>query len=162
MFTRPGVCCPPALSALLAPYEPPLARGFFSARSVGDGLGGEDRRQWTTRRCALGPSLQHLWPEGLIDNVTEGPKPRCRRRMGTSDVRPWFSLVSRTNAMPKPNDDLAHSEPPPVRPPTLPPDFPDISQNPSSELQPPSDPSAIPDGCGHNACSGRPGAAHRA
>ena len=47
--------------------------------------------------------------------------------------------------MPKPNDDLAHSEPPPVRPPTLPPDFPDIPQNPSSELQPPPDPSASPD-----------------
>ena len=28
-------------------------------------------------------------------------------------------------------------EPPPVRPPTLPPDFPDIPQNPGSELQPP-------------------------
>jgi hypothetical protein len=27
----------------------------------------------------------------------------------------------------------------------LPPDFPDIPQNPSSELQPPSDPSAMPD-----------------
>jgi hypothetical protein len=36
-------------------------------------------------------------------------------------------------------------EPPPVRPPTLPPDFPDIPQNPSSELQPPPDPSATPD-----------------
>ena len=31
---------------------------------------------------------------------------------------------------------------PPVAPPTLPPDFPDIPQNPSSELQPPPDPSA--------------------
>jgi hypothetical protein len=39
----------------------------------------------------------------------------------------------------------AHHEPPPVRPPTLPPDFPDISQNPSSELQPPPDPSASAD-----------------
>jgi hypothetical protein len=40
--------------------------------------------------------------------------------------------------MPKP-------EPPPVKPPILPPDFPDIPQNPSSELQPPPDPSATPD-----------------
>jgi hypothetical protein len=36
-------------------------------------------------------------------------------------------------------------EPPPVRPPILPPDFPDIPQNPSSELQPPPEPSAAPD-----------------
>ena len=34
---------------------------------------------------------------------------------------------------------------PPVRSPTLPPDFPDIPQNPGSELQPASDPSATPD-----------------
>jgi hypothetical protein len=46
--------------------------------------------------------------------------------------------------MPKPNDDGPQPEPP-VRPPTLPPDFPDIPQNPSSELQPPPDPSATPD-----------------
>jgi outer membrane protein TolC len=47
--------------------------------------------------------------------------------------------------MPKPDDDISQSEPPPVRPPTLPPDFPDIPQNPSSQLQPPPDPSATPD-----------------
>ena len=46
--------------------------------------------------------------------------------------------------MPKPDYRRQH-EPPPVRPPTLPPDFPDIPQNPSSELQPPPDPSASPD-----------------
>jgi hypothetical protein len=40
---------------------------------------------------------------------------------------------------------MPRPEPPPVRPPTLPPDFPDIPQNPSSELQPPPDPSASPD-----------------
>jgi hypothetical protein len=34
---------------------------------------------------------------------------------------------------------------PPVRSPTLPPDFPDIPQNPGSELQPASDPSVTPD-----------------
>jgi hypothetical protein len=43
--------------------------------------------------------------------------------------------------MPKPNDDI----PQPVRAPILPPDFPDIPQNPNSELQPPPDPSATPD-----------------
>ena len=47
--------------------------------------------------------------------------------------------------MPKPDHDRCQPEPPPVRPPTLPPDFPDIPQNPSSELQPPPDPSATPD-----------------
>ena len=47
--------------------------------------------------------------------------------------------------MPKPDDDRPQLEPPPVRPPPLPPDFPDIPQNPSSELQPPPDPSATPD-----------------
>ena len=36
-------------------------------------------------------------------------------------------------------------EPPPVRPPTLPPDFPDIPQNPGSELQPPPESLATPD-----------------
>jgi outer membrane protein TolC len=44
--------------------------------------------------------------------------------------------------MPKQNEPLG---PPPVSPPPLPPDFPDIPQNPSSELQPPPDPSATPD-----------------
>jgi hypothetical protein len=47
--------------------------------------------------------------------------------------------------MPKPDDDKPQSELPPVRPPTLPPDFPDIPQNPSSELQPPPNPAATPD-----------------
>jgi hypothetical protein len=47
--------------------------------------------------------------------------------------------------MPKLVGDTSQSGPPPVRPPTLPPDFPEIAQNPSSELQPPSEPSAIPD-----------------
>jgi len=47
--------------------------------------------------------------------------------------------------MPKPDDDRPQSEPPPIRPPALPPDFPDIPQNPSSELQPPPPPSASPD-----------------
>jgi hypothetical protein len=47
--------------------------------------------------------------------------------------------------MPKPDDDRPQPEPLPVRPPTLPPDFPDIPQNPRSELQPPPDPSATPD-----------------
>jgi hypothetical protein len=43
--------------------------------------------------------------------------------------------------MPKPDEATSA----PVRPPTLPPDFPDIPQNPSSELQPPPEPSASPD-----------------
>jgi hypothetical protein len=47
--------------------------------------------------------------------------------------------------MPKSDDDRFQPEPPPVRPPTLPPDFPDIPQNPSSELQPPPPPSASSD-----------------
>lgn len=47
--------------------------------------------------------------------------------------------------MSKPRDDRALPEPRPVRPPILPPDFPDIPQNPSSELQPPPDPSAAAD-----------------
>jgi hypothetical protein len=44
--------------------------------------------------------------------------------------------------VPKLIDKTPEPEPRPVRPPTLPPDFPDIAQNPSSELQPPPDPSA--------------------
>src|ERR1700693_3012167 len=47
--------------------------------------------------------------------------------------------------MPKPDNDGPQPEPAPVRPPTLPPDFPDIAQNPSSELQPLPDPSATAD-----------------
>ena len=46
--------------------------------------------------------------------------------------------------MPNPDDDRPRPEPP-VRPATLPPDFPDIPQNPSSELQPPPSPSATAD-----------------
>jgi hypothetical protein len=46
--------------------------------------------------------------------------------------------------MPKPDSDRG-APGPPVRPPTLPPDFPDIPQNPGSELQPPSDPAATLD-----------------
>jgi hypothetical protein len=47
--------------------------------------------------------------------------------------------------MPKPDDYSPLPAPAPVTPLTLPPDFPDIPQNPSSELQPPSDPSATQD-----------------
>jgi hypothetical protein len=47
--------------------------------------------------------------------------------------------------MPNPDNDRSEPEPLPVRPPILPPDFPDIPQNPSSELQPPPSPSASPD-----------------
>jgi hypothetical protein len=43
--------------------------------------------------------------------------------------------------MPKPDQPASA----PVTPPPLPPDFPDIPQNPSSDLQPPSDLSATPD-----------------
>jgi hypothetical protein len=42
--------------------------------------------------------------------------------------------------MPKPDDYSPLPAPAPVTPPTLPPDFPDIPQNPSSELQPPPPP----------------------
>jgi hypothetical protein len=47
--------------------------------------------------------------------------------------------------MPNPVDYSPHPVPAPVTPPTLPPDFPDIPQNPGSELQPPAPPSATPD-----------------
>jgi hypothetical protein len=63
------------------------------------------------------------------------------RLVGTNEVLPWLAFVKRRNAMPKPDGAI----PAPVRPPTLPPDFPDISQNPPSELQPVPDPSATPD-----------------
>ena len=43
------------------------------------------------------------------------------------------------------NDRFQPEPPVPVRPPTLPPNFPNIPQNPSSELQPPPNPSASPD-----------------
>jgi hypothetical protein len=46
-------------------------------------------------------------------------------------------MLSRTKTTPKPADDQAQREPPPASPPTLPPDFPDVPQNPYSELQPP-------------------------
>jgi hypothetical protein len=47
--------------------------------------------------------------------------------------------------MPKLSDSRRDPELSPVRPPILPPDFPDIPQNPSSELQPPPDPSGAPE-----------------
>ena len=54
-------------------------------------------------------------------------------------------MLSRTKTTPKPADDRPRAEPTPVSPPTLPPDFPDIPQNPYSELQPPPPPGATPD-----------------
>ena len=54
-------------------------------------------------------------------------------------------MLSRTKSTPKPADDRPRPEPPLVSPPTLPPDFRDILQNPYSELQPPPDPGATPD-----------------
>ena len=47
--------------------------------------------------------------------------------------------------MPKPDRYSPSPAPSPVTPPTLPPDFPEIEQNPSSELQPPPPLSATPD-----------------
>jgi hypothetical protein len=54
-------------------------------------------------------------------------------------------MLSRTKIPPQPADDQARSEPPPVSPRTLPPDFPDVPQNPYSELQPPPPPGVTPD-----------------
>jgi hypothetical protein len=54
-------------------------------------------------------------------------------------------MLSRTPTTPTPANDRTQAESPPVTPPTLPPDFPDISQNPYSELQPPPPPDASPD-----------------
>ena len=50
-------------------------------------------------------------------------------------------MLSRT---PKSADDRPRPELPPGSPPTLPADFPDVSQNPYSELQPPPPPGATP------------------
>jgi hypothetical protein len=47
--------------------------------------------------------------------------------------------------MPEQDNKRAQPQVAPVAPPTLPPDFPDIPQNPSSELQPPPDPLAAAD-----------------
>ena len=53
-------------------------------------------------------------------------------------------MLSRTPTLPKSAEDPRQHEPP-VSPPTLPPDFPEIPQNPYSELQPPPPPGATPD-----------------
>ena len=53
--------------------------GFCRGRGPGrhgPGLGGEDRRDGRRDAARLGPSLQWVGPEGLVDNWTEGPKPR--------------------------------------------------------------------------------------
>ena len=42
----------------------------------GPRFGGEDRRHGPPDAARLGASLQRSGPEGLIDNWTEGPKPR--------------------------------------------------------------------------------------
>ena len=57
------------------------SRRLLSLAAVRDGMdrggGGEDRRAWTARRCATGSiASTPSGPEGLIDNWTEGPKPR--------------------------------------------------------------------------------------
>src|ERR1700722_13334094 len=65
--------------------------------------------------------------------------------IGTNAVRSWFILTSRgLTHTPKPGDVRHRPEAAPVRPPSLPPDFPDIARNPSSELQPPPDGSRRP------------------
>src|SRR6202142_1307416 len=78
-----------------------IARGLFGCRASGVGaaveerqpepaasvagcgpgwhgprLGGEDRRNGPPDAARLGPSLQRSGLEGLVDNWTEGPKPR--------------------------------------------------------------------------------------
>ena len=65
-------------------------------------------------------------------------------------------MLSKTTT--KPADDRSQSEPPPVRPPTLAPDFQDIPQNRYSELQPPPDPGASADKvAGSTPAPGAPG-----
>ena len=59
--------------------------------------------------------------------------------------------------MPKLSDYRRDPELSPVRPPILPPDFPDIPQNPSSKLQPPPDPSGAPDKVAGTPAPDRPG-----
>ena len=54
-------------------------------------------------------------------------------------------MLSRTKITPNPDDDRPRPEPAPVSPPTLPPDFPDIPQNPYSKLQLPPRPGVTPD-----------------
>jgi hypothetical protein len=63
----------------------------------------------------------------------------ARRSIGTNANY----VVGNLSAVPDPID-KPRPEPPAVTPP-LPPDFPDIPQNPPSELRPPLDPSARPD-----------------
>ena len=63
-----------------------------------------------------------------------------------TDVRPWFSLTSR-GLTPCPNQTTTFPllEPLPVRLPKLRSYFPDVPENPSSELQPPPSPAAAPE-----------------
>jgi transposase len=56
--------------------EPAAVVAGCGPRWNGSRLGGEDRRHGPADVARLGPSLQRLGSWGLIDNWTEGPKPR--------------------------------------------------------------------------------------
>ena len=84
----------------------------------------------------------------------EGSGPRIRIQpidppetlIGTKEVRHWLASRIEDDATRQPHDYIPQPEPPPVvdrR--ALPPDFPDIPQNASSELQPAPDTTASPD-----------------
>jgi hypothetical protein len=64
--------------------------------------------------------------------------------IGTNAARGWLMLLT-DHAMPNPADHSLRPPHAPVTPPTLPPHFPDIPQNLSSELQPAAPHSATPD-----------------
>ncbi len=66
-----------------------------------------------------------------------------RELRGTKNLA--AQLLSDNGGTPMPKQDAARPEQPPVMAPVLPPDFPDLRQNPPSELQPPPDPTARPD-----------------
>ena len=66
-----------------------------------------------------------------------------RELRGTKNLA--AQLLSDNGGTPMPKQDASTPERPPVTPPVLLPDFPDLPQNPSSELQPPPDLTARPD-----------------
>jgi transposase len=56
--------------------DPAASVACWGSGRDGPAIGGEDRRHGPADAARLGPSLQRLGTEGLIDNWTEGPKPR--------------------------------------------------------------------------------------
>jgi hypothetical protein len=137
----------PASFVDVAPLVGPLPASAFGCANAGN-----ERPPATTAatKTVLNEGMKNSMKRrsatqlGWVAQVPPIELPRTRRTLiGTKGFRGSLASVLEDYPMPKPEDD--RRQPAPVTPPTLPPDFPDIPQNPGSELQPPPPPFASSD-----------------